>query len=106
MKLFIGNLSWNVTEEALRELFEKIGEVLSLRIIVDQETGRSRGFGFVEFKDRDKALEAIRQLNDTLFEGRPIRVSEAKETVRPPRGNGNEGFHGKRRNSSFNNRAY
>lgn len=106
MKLFIGNLSWNATEEDLRELFESVGEVESIRIIVDPQTGRSKGFAFVQMKDREAAMEAIRQLNDKPFQNRPLRVSEAKEPgPRPPRTGGHPGAGGGDRgrpNRSFN----
>ncbi len=102
MKLFVGNLSWTASEEELRELFESVGEVESLRVIVDPQTGRSKGFGFVQYKNREHAMEAIRQFNDKPFQNRPLRVSEARETERrAPRQGG--GFN-RPNNRSFNNR--
>jgi RNA recognition motif-containing protein len=79
MKLFVGNLSWNATEETLKPLFEAFGEVVSVRIVTDPYTGRSKGFGFVEMKDEAAGDEAVRQLNDSPFLNRPLRVSRARQ---------------------------
>jgi RNA recognition motif-containing protein len=79
MKIFVGNLSWDATEEGLRQLFEAHGEVISVRIVQDQYTGRSKGFGFVEMKDEAAGNAAIAALNDTPFEGRPLRISAARQ---------------------------
>jgi len=84
-RIYVGNLSWGATEEELRELFSTWGEVQSVAIITDRETGRSRGFGFVEMEDQ-AAREAIDQANGRDLGGRPLRVSEAQE--RQPRGGG------------------
>lgn len=75
-KLYVGNLSYSVTEDAIRELFAQHGDVLSVKIITDQATGRSKGFGFVEMENADKAMA---ELNETSFEGRPLKVNEARE---------------------------
>ncbi|HCX72735.1 MAG TPA: RNA-binding protein [Candidatus Cloacimonas sp.] len=75
-KLYVGNLPWKATEEDLTNLFSEYGEVTSARIITDRETGRSRGFGFVEMEN---AEEAINNLNETDFMGRTLRVNEARE---------------------------
>jgi RNA recognition motif-containing protein len=88
-KLYVGNLSWSTTEETLRNLFAAHGEVQSVSIITDRETGRSRGFGFVEMENADAAIAA---LNETEFEGRKLRVNEAQE--RKPRSGGGGGFRG------------
>jgi RNA recognition motif-containing protein len=79
MKLFVGNLSWDATEEELKNLFTPVGEVISVRIVQDQYTGRSKGFGFVEMKDQTQAQTAIDTLNDTQFFGRPLRISAARQ---------------------------
>ena len=79
MKLFVGNLSWNATEEALRPAFEAFGKVVSIRIVTDPYTGRSKGFGFVEMESEAEGDEAIRQLNDSPFLNRPLRVSRARQ---------------------------
>jgi RNA recognition motif-containing protein len=75
-KLYVGNIPWKTTEEDLTNLFSEYGEVESARIITDRETGRSRGFGFVEMEN---AEEAINNLNETDFMGRTLRVNEARE---------------------------
>lgn len=77
-KLFVGNLPFNTTDEDLRELFASIGEVTSARVIIDRQTERSRGFGFVEMES-NVAAQAISELNDAAYGGRNIRVSEANE---------------------------
>jgi len=77
-KLFVGGLPYGTTEEALKEYFSQVGEVVSVKIIVDRETGRSKGFGFVEMKTAEMATEAVEKLNDSEFEGRKIRVNEAR----------------------------
>ena len=78
-KLFIGNLSFQATEEDLRELFQQAGTVESVRIVTDQFTGRPRGFGFVEMGSSEDANGAIRDLNGHDFGGRALTVNEAKE---------------------------
>ncbi len=86
-KLFVGNLSWSTDEESLKTHFSKIGAVVSVRIISDQYTGKSKGFGFVEMESPELAQLAIKELNDQPFMDRNIRVSLALE--RAERG-GNE----------------
>ncbi len=78
MRLFAGNLPWSATEDELREIFESIGPVSSVSLITDRETGRSRGFGFVDMSD-DDARRAIDELNGTDMGGRQLRVNEAQE---------------------------
>ena len=85
IRLYVGNLPFNVTETELREHFSSIGTVSYLAIPTDRETGRQRGFAFVEFKDRAQADEAIRRLNNQLFKGRPLSVSEARARNESPR---------------------
>lgn len=75
--IYVGNLSYNSTDEGLRSLFEQYGEVDSARIITDRETGRSRGFGFVEM-DSEGADSAIEALNGFELDGRALRVNEAR----------------------------
>ncbi|MDB6082072.1 MAG: RNA-binding protein [Chlamydiia bacterium] len=91
MKIFVGNLSWDATEDALRQLFEGHGEVVSVRIVQDPYTGRSKGFGFVEMKDEAGCSAAIDALNDADFIGRPLRVSRAQEQGDRPRSTGPRG---------------
>jgi RNA recognition motif-containing protein len=86
-KLYVGNLPWRCTEQELQEIFAAAGTVQSVAIITDRETGRSRGFAFVEMDDQG-ARQAIERLNGRDFQGRPLRVSEAQERGdRPPRRN-------------------
>ena len=77
-KFFVGNLSYNTTEDQLRELFAQHGTVISAKLVNDRETGRSRGFGFVEMNDAD-AAKALAALNGQQVDGRPLRVDEARE---------------------------
>ncbi|MFP4315088.1 MAG: RNA recognition motif domain-containing protein [Desulfovibrionales bacterium] len=82
--IYVGNLSWSATEEEVRAAFEAYGEVHSVKLIEDRETGRARGFGFVEMDDAG-ALEAIKNLDGQEFGGRNIKVNEAKPRVERPR---------------------
>jgi len=84
-KLYVGNLSWGATEDSLRTLFGAHGEVLSVNIITDRETGRSRGFAFVEMENAEAAIAA---LNEKEVDGRTIKVNEA---IDKPRGGGGGG---------------
>lgn len=79
MKLYIGNLSFQTQENELADLFAELGEVTSAKIITDRDTGRSKGFGFVEYADRQAGEEAISKLDGYQFDGRNIKVSEARE---------------------------
>ena len=98
MKIFVGSLPYKVEEADLKELFEAYGEVSSVKIITDRETGRSKGFGFIEMTDDESAQKAIDGLNGTDIGGRTIAVSQAEE--RKPsaggdrRGGGGGGFGG------------
>ncbi len=78
-KLYVGNLNYQTEQENLRSLFTQFGEVVSATILTDRDTGRSRGFGFVEMADEDSASAAIQGLNGTEFEGRSLKVNEARE---------------------------
>ncbi|MFV0347905.1 MAG: RNA recognition motif domain-containing protein [Halodesulfovibrio sp.] len=82
--IYVGNLSWSATDEDLRSLFSNYGNVLSAKVVEDRETGRSRGFGFVEMDNND-ALQAIEALNGQNFQGRDLRVNEAQPRERRPR---------------------
>jgi RNA recognition motif-containing protein len=93
-KLFVGNLSWKTTEDNLKSLFEKFGAVISARIIVDQYTGKSKGFGFVEMENDDAAQKAIQELNEKPFMDRNVRVSLALERSERSGGGGNGGGNG------------
>jgi RNA recognition motif-containing protein len=78
VRLFIGNLSYDVTEAELRAHFAALGLLSSLVLPIDRDTGKPRGFAFVEFRDRADAEDAIRRLNNQLFKDRPLAVSEAR----------------------------
>jgi cold-inducible RNA-binding protein len=77
-KLYVGNLSYATTDSSLAELFGAIGEVLSVNLITDRMTGRSRGFAFVEMAEQSDAQEAIDQLNGRELDGRSLKVAEAR----------------------------
>lgn len=84
-RIYVGNLNFRATEEDVRQLFEAYGEVENVSLINDRETGRPRGFGFVEMDD-DGALDAIQALDGTDHQGRSLRVNEARpREPRPPR---------------------
>lgn len=91
-KLYVGNLSFSVGEPALQELFSGSGNVESVKIITDRDTGRSKGFAFVEMSTEEEAQAAIQKLNGSQFEGRGLTVSEA----RPQAPRENRGFGGGR----------
>jgi RNA recognition motif-containing protein len=78
MKLYVGNLSYDTTNESLEQLFAEYGSVRSAQVIQDRDTGRSKGFGFVEMADDNAARTAMSQLNEKDFGGRPLTVNEAK----------------------------
>ena len=78
IQLYVGNLAYDVTEEELTELFSAAGSPSRVRLPTDRETGKPRGFGFVEFSDRTQAEDAIRRHDKTLFKGRPLAVNEAR----------------------------
>lgn len=86
INIYVGNLSWGSSEDDLRAAFEAYGEVSSAKIITDRESGRSRGFGFVEMPDKASAEAAIQALNETDFQGRNLRVNEARPREDRPRG--------------------
>jgi RNA recognition motif-containing protein len=91
VKLYVGRLPYRTTEQDLVDLFGQIGEVVSATIIMDRETGRSKGFGFVEMSNDQDAQSAINQLNNSTLEGRTIVVNEANERREPRFGGGNSG---------------
>ena len=92
-KLFVGNLSYGTTSADLENHFRQIGETTSAQVITDRESGRSRGFGFVEMASGDDAQRAIRELDGKELQGRTINVSEARE--RTPRDGGGGGGRGR-----------
>lgn len=90
-KLFVGSLSWGVNDDMLRDFFASLGTVVSASVIVDRETGKSKGFGFVEMSSDDEAQAAIKQLNGQELDGRPVTVSEARPKTEGPRSFGGGG---------------
>jgi RNA recognition motif-containing protein len=86
-KLFVRSLSYNSTDASLEELFATVGKVISAKIIMDRDTGRSKGFGFVEMASDEEAARAIKELDGKELDGRAIAVSEAR-----PRENNNRSF--------------
>ena len=95
-KLYVGNLGYETTEATLSELFGAIGEVLSVNLITDRMSGRSRGFAFVEMADQTAAMEAINQLNGREVDGRSLKVNEARPK-RDTQGGGGGGGGGRGR---------
>lgn len=85
-QIYVGNIPYSKTEEDLKSLFEQYGQVASVKYINDRETGRFRGFGFVEMNDANEAKEAIEALENYEYDGRALRVNEARpKQPRPPR---------------------
>jgi RNA recognition motif-containing protein len=102
MNIYVSNLSFDVQDEDLKAFFTPYGEVTSAKIINDRETGRSRGFGFVEMSDEAASQKAITELNDTSIDGRTLKVMEAK-----PKEKKSNGFNGGFNNgSSYNRNRY
>jgi cold-inducible RNA-binding protein len=95
-KLYVGNLSYEVGDSALQELFASQGEVLSAKVITDRETGRPRGFGFVEMAQAEDAQKAIQNLNGRDFMGRNLTVNIAQPRENRPGGGGGGGGRGRR----------
>jgi RNA recognition motif-containing protein len=96
-KMYVGNLAWSVSSADLEALFAQHGTVQSAEVVMDRETGRSRGFAFVEMETQQDMEAAIHALNGQDFQGRPLTVNEARErTDRPPRtgGGGGRGGYG------------
>jgi RNA recognition motif-containing protein len=100
MNIYVSNLSFNTSDAELSELFSAFGEVSSAKVITDRETGRSRGFGFVEMPSDDEGKDAMLGLNNKEVEGRAMSVSVAKEKeARSSNGGGSRGGYGNNRNS-------
>ena len=87
-KLFVGGLSWDTTNDGLRNAFSKFGEIAEATVINDRDTGRSRGFGFVTFVTDESAAAAISEMNETELDGRTIKVNEAEDKGFRPGGGG------------------
>ena len=86
MNIYVGNLSYGMSEDELRDAFGAFGEVSSVKILMDRETGRSRGFGFVEMPNQSEAETAITQLNGKDVGGRALRINEARPRETAARG--------------------
>ena len=101
MNIYVSNLSFNTSDAELQDLFSKFGEVSSAKVITDRETGRSRGFGFVEMGNDEEGKAAMAGLNNKEVEGRAMSVSVAKEREERSSngGGGNRGGYGNNRNS-------
>lgn len=84
-KLFVGSLAWGVTDDQLKDFFTSAGTVVSAKVIVDRDTNRSKGFGFVEMSSDDEAKAAVETLDGKELEGRAINVSEARPREERPR---------------------
>jgi len=105
MKVYVGNLPFSVDDEKLKELFDTFGEIEEVSVIKDKFSGRSKGFGFITFKEDGDAKKAISEMNDKEIEGRKLKVNEAKpidpDRPRPPRrnfsGGGGRDFNSNRR---------
>ncbi len=93
-KLYVGNLPYSANDDSLRTVFEQAGTVESAKVIMDRETGRAKGFGFVEMSTDEEADEALNKLNNAEFEGRPMKVSEAKPMAPRTGGGGGGGGRG------------
>lgn len=91
MNICVGNLSYEVTEEELRQAFEGFGQVISVRIVKDRWSGKSRGFGFVEMSASTEAQSAINGMSGKVLKGRTLKVSEARRRSEPRRGAAQEG---------------
>jgi RNA recognition motif-containing protein len=87
-KLFVGSLSWNTTDDQLKDFFSQVGTVASASVIIDRETNRSKGFGFVEMSTDEEAKAAVDQLNGKELDGRTLVVNEARPREERPRGGG------------------
>jgi len=92
MQIYVGNISYAVSEQSLGDLFAQYGEVDAVKIITDRETGRAKGFGFVTMNNDTEAQNSIEELNGQDFDGRALRVNEAKPREERPRRNFNNRF--------------
>jgi len=94
MNIYVGNLSYDLSEENLRQAFEAFGQVSSATIVKDKYSGRSKGFGFVEMPSAEEGRSAIDQLNGKELKGRTLNVNEARPRTEGGRGGGGRGFEG------------
>jgi RNA recognition motif-containing protein len=105
-KLYVGNLPYSVRDDGLQKLFAQAGSVVSATVITDRESGRSKGFGFVEMSSPEEADKAIRMFNGYSFDGRDLRVSIARPREERPRGGGGGGSRDRRGGNGGGNRGY
>lgn len=94
MNIYVGNLSYGVSDDNLREVFEAFGSVSSAKVITDKYSGRSKGFGFVEMDNDAEGHAAIEQLDGAEIDGRSVKVNEARPREERPRGGGGGGYRG------------
>jgi RNA recognition motif-containing protein len=106
MNIYVSNLDFSVTEDALKQAFSSYGTVTSAKIISDKMTGKSRGFGFVEMENNEAAQKAIDGLNDTSMDGRSIKVTEARPKEDKPRQGGGFGERNFNNSQSYNKNRY
>ena len=96
-KLYVGNLPFSATDDSLRSIFEQVGQVDSAKVITDRDTGRSKGFGFVEMATDEECSEAIKKFNGSDYEGRALTVNEARPMAPREGGGGGGGGRGRDR---------
>ena len=109
MNIYVSNLSWGTSSESLQNLFAQFGEVTSANVITDRESGRSRGFGFVEMPNDEEGQKAIDQINGSEFEGKVLTVNVARpktERSSGGYGGGNRGGYGGGDHGGYNRRRY
>jgi cold-inducible RNA-binding protein len=105
-KLYVGNMSYGTTEDQIRDLFAQVGEVSSVAIITDRETGRAKGFGFVEMNNDEQGQEAIKRFNGYTLDNRTLTVNEARPREERSGGSfGGDYGGGRRENRSFGSRS-
>jgi RNA recognition motif-containing protein len=95
-KLYVGNLPFSTSQQDLQEMFSEVGTVTSAQVVTDRETGRSRGFGFVEMSTKEEAAAAISRFDQTQLKGRPITVNEARARENARSDRGGRGSYGSR----------
>jgi RNA recognition motif-containing protein len=102
--IFVSNLSFRINDEDLKQAFAEYGNIRSAKVIIDKLSGRSRGFGFVEMESDEDALRAISELNNADFDGKIIKVSEARPNTENRSGGGNRGFSRDNRGGGYEDR--
>ena len=106
MKIFVAGLPYDLDDAELEEIFEKFGTITSARVAIDKETGKSKGFGFVEMPDSQEAKDAIESLNDMSLGKKPLVVKQAEERSAPPPGGNSGGFRGGNNRGGFDKGGY